>query len=450
MKKDKKQSLPEGSEKIRVLLINNRRFVVGLKWQTIREQLNPMREIKSIGKAYKLDLVAVRRSDSIQAGFAPKTRQKLRGAYSLIVSLASLLKGCSIAVVPLGETPTGVKEYTLVGRTEKGGIHIFSDEIYQEDDLPQTVIDLKEQLRGAKSNLEIRVFGDTKFDWVTDELDLPAILSPEALKKDFKLRPLTWGMTGKQWTVTGLAVAVLMGATVAYLQYQDQQEEAERKALQESIAKQNELNKEARYKAALAGLRHPWTDKPSVKAFIAGCDAAMYRVDLAIAGRTTTAVTCTESNARIESVRPTDSTSTLKAYVDEVKKKYGVSVDFSYQDSNKTGFSFPLKMKPDGDDPMEPVNQRLINFISLFQSQNIKISIQNVDVPKVEKNKFGEEMPQQDWKEYSFSVETDVPPRMIFTADEYKGIRLSEIYNSANTSDGSLKYRITGELYGKP
>lgn len=108
---------------IRVLTINQRRFVVGLTWQTIRAQRNPMKEIRRVGKERGLDLVAVRRSDSIQAGFAPKTRLRLRGTYSLTVALATLLEGCCIAVVSLGEGPDGTVQYTLIGKTERGGIH---------------------------------------------------------------------------------------------------------------------------------------------------------------------------------------------------------------------------------------------------------------------------------------------------------------------------------------
>ncbi|WP_237163014.1 type 4b pilus protein PilO2 [Serratia symbiotica] len=124
MKKKSPKPVPgQGAGQIRVLTFHQRRFVVGLVWQTIRAQRNPMKEIRRIGKAQGLDLVAVRQSDSIQAGFAPKTRQRLRGAYSLIVALASLLEGCCIAVVPLGDSPEGIAQYTLVGKTERGGIH---------------------------------------------------------------------------------------------------------------------------------------------------------------------------------------------------------------------------------------------------------------------------------------------------------------------------------------
>jgi hypothetical protein len=92
----------------------------------------------------------------------------------------------------------GEEEYTLVGRTEKGAIHSNSDMIFPESKIKQVVLDLKQDLRGSKQNTEIPVFGDiNKFEWVTDVLDLNEILKPGNVRKDFRLKPLQWGMTKK-------------------------------------------------------------------------------------------------------------------------------------------------------------------------------------------------------------------------------------------------------------
>lgn len=231
---------------IRVMTINHRRFVVGLTWQTIRAQRNPMKEIRRVGKEQGLDLVAVRRSDSIQAGFAPKTRLRLRGTFSLTVALASLLEGCCIAVVPLGEGPDGTQQYTLVGKTERGGIHPWSDKVYAAALLRQTIIDLRGELRGSKSDLEVPVYGDPAVAGVTAPLDLEAVLSPKQLSKDFRLRPLTWGMTrGQLMTVAAVAALALAGLGF-WLHVEGEREAAARAALQREMARQAELNKQAR------------------------------------------------------------------------------------------------------------------------------------------------------------------------------------------------------------
>ncbi len=210
---------------IRVLIINNHRFVVGLEWETIKAHRKVMQEVRKIGKTRNLDVVAIRKAEAIQAGFAPKSRQKLRGAYSLIVSLASLLEGSCIAVIPVSTSETGESEYTIVGRTDKGAIHPVSDVIYPESEIKQVVLDLKQDLRGNQQNTEIPVYGDLdKFTWVTESLDLENILKPGSIRKDFRLKPLRWGMTKNQ--LFGFTAALLMSgvAVLFILNHIDEQE----------------------------------------------------------------------------------------------------------------------------------------------------------------------------------------------------------------------------------
>lgn len=434
---------------IRVLTINQRRFVVGLTWQTIRAQRNPMKEIRRVGKEKGLDLVAVRRSDSIQAGFAPKTRLRLRGTYSLTVALASLLEGCCITVVPLGEGPDGALQYTLVGKTERGGIHPWSDKVYPADVLRQKLIDLRGELRGSKSDLEVPVYGDPDIGGVTESLVLESILTPKKLSKDFRLRPLTWGMTRGQLMAAAAVSALALAGFGFWMHVEGEREAAARIALQREMARQAELNKEARYKAALAGLRHPWTDQPSVGSFIGQCQGALDRIPLSIQGWMTVTVVCAQGDVSVQSIRRTNSAATTAEYVAAVKRLFGVTPVFSFTDSSQTSFTLPQTQKPEGDDPMVPADERLMQFISRFQSLNIDLAVSAVPIREVKQNSEGEDLPQQDWQEYQFSAETDVSPRDIFTGSGFTGIRLSQITVGINTSDGSVRYKISGSLYGK-
>ncbi len=449
-KKIRKPASASEAEHIHVMTFHHRRFVVGLTWQTIRAQRNPMKEIRRVGKEQGLDLVAVRQSDSIQAGFAPRTRLRLRGAYSLTVALASLLEGCCIAVVALGEDSKGKEQFTLMGKTKRGGIHPYSDRIYSTEELQQRIIDLKDQLRGSKGNMEIPVHGDPAFSWATTPLDLGVLLAPSNLSKNFKLRPLTWGMTRGQLIATGVAVAVALVALMVYWHLEGERETAARQASLREMARQAELNRQARYKAALDGLRHPWTDQPSVGSFIEHCYGGLDRLPDSIEGWITTEAVCTNSNFSVQSVRRTNSAATTAKYVQAVKALFGVTAVFNFQNTSLTSFSLPQTLPPEGDDPMIPVGERLMNFISLFQALNIDLSISAVPVKKVEKNKLGEEMPQQDWQAYNFSAETSISPQHIFTGTGYTGIRLSSITIVHNSSDGSFRYKISGSLYGKP
>lgn len=450
MKINRKKPVPaQDAGDIRLLTINQRRFAVGLTWETIRAQRNPMKEIRRVGKAQGLDLVAVRRSDSIQAGFAPKTRLRLRGTYSLTVALASLLEGCCIAVVSLGEGPDGVMQYTLVGKTERGGIHPWSDKVYAAELLRQTLIDLRADLRGSKSNLEVPVYGDPAVAGVTASLDLESVLAPKHLSKDFRLRPLTWGMTRRQLMVTAVVIALVLAGLGFWLHVEDEREAAARAALQREMARQAELNKEARYKAALAGFRHPWVEQPSVGSFVGQCQRVLDRVPLSIEGWMSVTVVCSQGDVSVQSIRRTNSAATTADYVTAVNKLFGVTPVFSFADSSQTSFLLPQTQKPEGDDPMVPAGERLMQFISRFQSLNIDLAVSAVPIKDVKQNSEGEDLPLQDWQEYQFSAETDVPPRDIFAGSGFTGIRLSQITVGINTSDGSVRYKLSGSLYGK-
>ncbi|OWY74706.1 pilin accessory protein (PilO) [Pantoea allii] len=452
MKKSKTDGGPLPSpeaEHIHVLTFHQRRFVVGLVWQTIRAQRNPMKEIRRVGKERGLDLVAVRQSDSIQAGFAPKTRLRLRGAYSLTVALSSLLRECCIAVVPVGTGPDGVARYTLVGRLEKGGIHPFSDQIYTEDELPQKVIDLKDELRGSRGNLDIPVYGALTTPGVTRELNFSAVLEPSSIKRQFRLRPLTWGMTRGQLIAAGCVAGIALAGALVWLHIEHQREEEERLARLRQIAHQEEVNRQARYKAALDGLKHPWTEQPSVATFISHCRGMLDKIPLSIVGWMTTNVMCMPDQVSVQSLRRTNSAATTAAYVAAVKELFGVTAEFNFKNSSLTSFTLRQTLPPEGDDPMVPVGERLMNFISLFQALNIDLGVSSVPIKDVKENKEGEKLPLQDWQSYTFSASTDITPELIFPGNQYTGIRLSSIAIDINTSSGSNSYKISGTLYGK-
>ncbi|MCR8998640.1 type 4b pilus protein PilO2 [Rahnella perminowiae] len=298
--------------------------------------------------------------------------------------------------------------------------------------------------------MEIPVHGDPAFSWVTTPLDLGVLLAPSNLSKNFKLRPLTWGMTRGQLVATGVAVALALVALMIYFHIEGEREAAARQASLKEIARQAELNRQARYKAALEGLRHPWTDQPSVTNFIGHCQSGLGRIPISIEGWVSTVVVCTDASISVQSVRRTNSAATTANYVQAVKKAFGVTAVFNFLNSGLTSFTLPQTLPPEGDDPMVPVGERLMNFISLFQALNIDLSVSAVPIKKAEKNKQGEDMPQQDWQTYTFSAETDIPPQQIFTGTNYAGIRLSNITIAVNSSDGSLRYKISGSLYGKP
>lgn len=446
--KFQKKSELTSDSKIRVLKINKRRFVVGLEWQTIKLQANMMKAVKSIGKSKNLDVVAIRKSDAYQAGFAPKTKQPLRGGYSLSVALSSLLKECCIAVVYLGSSDAGTPEYTVVGRSLAGGIHPMSDLIISENDLLQSVIDMKGQLRGNNESLDIPIYGDQdRFEWITDQLELETLLVSGNISKDFKLKPLTMGMTDERIIV--LAAALLMSLVAVFFinKYLEDKEHEKQQQQNEDIKAQAALNKNARYQTALKNLSHPWITKPSVLNFITECRKGLYKLSPSVEGWIPVQANCTDSSMSAEYLRPQNSVATTTDFIKAIKNKFGVGVAFNYANTSLTSFSVGHDVKPEGDEPMDEMGNQLVKMISLFQSMNIAANFSEVEFKDKIKNELGEEMPLQDWQEYNFTLSTTVSPQLIFKSDDFKGVRLKDIIYKFD-ANGTTLYNISGVIYG--
>lgn len=448
-KKNKQNSVVNESA-IRVLTINNKRFVVGLQWETIKVHRKVMQEVRKIGKAKNLDVVAIRKAEAIQAGFAPKSRQKLRGAYSLIVSLASILEGSCIAVIPVGANQNGAEEYTLVGRTDKGAIHPESDVIYTEAEIKQVVLDLKQDLRGNQQHTEIPIYGDLdKFSWVTDALDIKDLLKSSNIKKDFRLKPLQWGMTRNQ--LIGFAAALLMSGVAVFfiLDHLDEQDRIKKAAVQAMMKKQEEINKKARYQAALDKLKHPWITTSSIPVFLEGCEEGLKKFELSKKGWVPATLKCSQSGFDANYNRPDNSAVTAEEFVKAIREKFGTEPAFNITQTNVSAFFVEHTLPPNGDDPFQNMGEQLLKIVSLFQSVNIPASLTEVSIKDVKKNDEGEELPLQDWQEYTFDVQTTVPPQLIFKGSEFTGMRLNSIIYEIGQDQGSVTYKITGSVYGK-
>ncbi|WP_263481252.1 type 4b pilus protein PilO2 [Hafnia paralvei] len=408
-----------------------------------------MKEVRKIGRARNLDVVAIREGEATQAGFAPRSRQKLRGGYSLIVSLASLLEGSCIAIIPLGMNDKNEQEYTLVGRTEKGAIHPASDAIYVESQLYQVVVDLKQDLRGNQST-EIPVFGEPdKFSWVTELLDLDTLLKPENISKDFKLKPLRWGMTKPQLAGCAIGLVVMCVAAYFVLEYFEEQERIKNIAMQEVIRKQEEVNKNARYQIALDKLKHPWINSSSIPVLLKGCNASLKKFNISIEGWQLATIKCSQDEISANYNRPDNSAVTYDKFVAAVRKLFDTEPSFNITQTSISEFRIENNLLANGDDPMKNIGEQLLTIISLFQSVNIPLALTEVSIKDVEKNEEGEKLPLQDWREYTFNVETRIPPELIFKKGEYTGMRINNIIYEFGQEQGSVSYKITGVVYGK-
>ncbi|MGJ0637238.1 type 4b pilus protein PilO2 [Xenorhabdus bovienii] len=434
------------SKKIRIVTYNNKQFVIGLEWRAIRGGRNFMKEVKEIGKKENLDVVAIRQNESIQAGFAPKTDIPLRGKYSFAVSLVSLIPGRWIGVFPLNPEDEKSNEYILVA-TSEGIVLPWTDKIITEDEVEQEVINLKSRL--SIDNEELKIYGDSKFIWVTDDISLKEILAAKKLKREFKLKPLTWGLTKKQiYALVALFFAIIF---TAYLlnDYMDRQAEKERLLVAERQRIADEINKDARYKAGLLSLKRPWVSQPSISSFIGNCDLKLYELPLSLGGRIPTNIECTSDKAEILYIRLDGSSVGALDFKKSVEKQFSTTPSFNLKQPSVASFFLPLENKPDGDDPLLEMTDQLDKLVTLLQRNNLEFTLTDVPPPEKKLDSDGMELPLPDWNEMIFSYDADIPTRMIFKDIDMSGMRITKISLVVNNHTAEIKYKVQGVIYGK-
>src|SRR5260363_112678 len=82
---------PRMLPKVKVLRVNGKPFVCGLFWQPLTRPRAYMKEAREIGKRESMEIVAIRRSTIIQAGFVAKHQGALKGMISMAAALPGLL-----------------------------------------------------------------------------------------------------------------------------------------------------------------------------------------------------------------------------------------------------------------------------------------------------------------------------------------------------------------------
>lgn len=432
------------AKKVRVITYNKKKFVVGLSWRgLINGPRKFMKQAKDIGKREGLDVVAIRKSTNIQAGFAPKKSQALKGMYSLAVTLISLIEGNWIGIFPLPkENPQDQDEFVVIATANSGTVIPWTDVIVTRDEVATLIVDLLD------SGTEFNVCGDISFPWVTDELILEQILLPSVLKKEFKLRPLTFGLTRKEILFYGVVVLLCLVGYFIYLDYLNKIEEKKEEVRRKERERIQEINKKAKYEAQLQSLKHPWLEQPSVDDFISNCNESLKNLDLSMKGWVPLKADCLAAKMEALYIRNDSSGATVEDFQQAVIERFNVVPSFNMKESGVSSFSFPLVMKSNGDDPVLPLSSQINKVISLLQRNNITASLAFGKERVEEKDPDGNVLPMPDWKQVYFYYSSDIPSYMIFKKTDMVGVRITSIRFEVNNSDGSLKYYVEGVIYG--
>ncbi|WP_407079539.1 type 4b pilus protein PilO2 [Candidatus Williamhamiltonella defendens] len=314
--------------------------------------------------------------------------------------------------------------------------------------LEQEVVDITARLSQGEG--EVKVFGDKRFLWVTDERDWSDVLAVKNLKKEFKLKPLTWGLTQKE--KIGWASFFIFILSVLYFlnEYWDHQEHLARLMAIEKQKLADDINQAARYQASLLSLKHPWVDKPSVHNFIRSCSQKIQDIPLSLGGWIPAQITCFHDKAELLFARLEGSAVGALDFKWSVEKRYSVTPRFNGKQTGAAVFFLPIHAIPEGDDPLLPLSHQRDKLMTLLQRHNLRFTLTEVPAAEKKTDEKGIDFPLPNWREMHFSYESAMAPRMIFKESALPGMRIKKIVLLINQDNADIQYQVQGVMYGKP
>lgn len=446
------QATPETTIDPKIITINGKKFVSNLLWEPLRDS-NYMREARAIGKRENLDIVAIRMGSKRQAGFIKKGNGVTKGMYSLAAALAGVIP--DRAWIGAFALPDG--KYALVA-VHEGNIVPGIDWIGERDDVLDALREHDSQPDTMSYDL---VFHPADFLYRGTEKNIEQLLVPKAMRREFELRQLTFGLTRREWTKLGIFVALLLATAVGVQQwgaYQDRKAAAEAKRLAEAEKKRLEdLNKRAGAEQGVQALRHPWASQPGIEDFLNGCQGAIQTLPLSVGGWTVTSAICTPATLEAAYSR-TGKT----PYLTFVKAAQGhfPNPPVLLEGGDRAGVGDVITLGAGGDDQLLPFEELQAAFTSYLQQLDLKPEIVPVPVvvpppPPLPGGAPPPPPPKPDWKQFAFTLTTVHAPRDLFGGLTLKGVRLLEIkVERHDIGTGQNQYPLTwtikGALYARP
>lgn len=434
---------------IHVTTINGNQFVSGLYWQPLTRPRAYMKEAREIGKQRSMEIVAIRKSDTlIQGGFVSKADGAHKGMYSLAAALAGQLGDTWLGAFKL---PDG--QYALVGIL-RGGVIPGADMIGDLETISAALRSVYAYKHGINDN---DIYAPEEMDFGGKAIDIEKVLTSVSMRKEYLLKPLSFTASRKQLTAFGVVALALVVGVGGYMRYQavetQRKHDAEVMAAKIKVAEMEAINTKMREEQAAKSIVHPWTLVPFVADFAEHCGAAAYQQPLSTVGWKLFSTQC--DGKQFSSTFKRSDSSTVDDFV-----QYAMSAGYKnapvFQDGGDTAsISIDITAQLAGDDELLPAQEMVNYFVSHFQKLGIKPAITET---KIEKPALPAQLPGQDtlmpiappepdWKQYGFSFETNQTPEVVLAGLRATGIRLTDISNTVTNS--LLTWSIKGQIYAK-
>jgi len=430
-----------------VLRVNGQSFVSGLYWQTLRKAVSFEAEAKEYGKKNGMDVVTIRKTQLvIQAGFAPKGDQALKGMYSLAAALAQGLGDNWLGAFPLND---GSDRYAFVAVLD-GGIMPGRDIVGSREVVEEKLRETYGLVLGSQgANKWDRTIAPASWEFGGEALTLEELLHPRAFTSKAKLKPLSFGMTRRELavyggTMLGLVALSIGGLTVKH--YLDAKHEQERLAAARALLDAQRAAAASHPAPAPLVPAHPWgTSAPAID-FARACDDAQGSFPLSVAGWVVGKSICVPGSVTASYKR--NGSTSLDLFRGSAKRL--LHSDAKVFDNGESAvIAGPLARMPASDEGLRADFDATTAFVSHFQDLGLKVDLLAVadPVPPASNGKTPPPAPLP-WKTYSFKFETQLTPSFVLAGMELSGLRVHEI--DVALKDGAnpeLIWTIAGELY---
>jgi len=268
------------SARVQVLLYRGKSFVTGLRWHPLGSVTGHMKEARQYGREHHLDIVAIRRTPAIiQAGFVARSDDVTKGMYSLAATLAGQLGDSWIAA---WRTDSDLDQYALVA-VYQGGVISGCDMIGTGAEVRRRVA--QQRSRGISFTHE---YLPSEFEMGGHPLDVEELLQPSNLKREYRLRPLVFGLSKTELVQLSILAGLITVGVLGWAQWENHQaqiaKEAAFQAEQRRLEELARLQKESGVEQPPQALEHPWAKRPSVDDFLEQCSRVIYQLPLSIAG----------------------------------------------------------------------------------------------------------------------------------------------------------------------
>lgn len=435
------------SAAVAVAEIAGKKFVSGLYWQPLTKPRAFRKEAQEIGKREGMDIVTIRRSTIMQAGFAPKGQGAIKGMYSLAAALAGKLGNSWIGVFAID----GGK-YAFVA-VDEGAIVPGCDAIGEREDIEQ-------RLRYSYNHSAwAKVYVPEDFDFGGETLDVKEVLAEKSFSnrewKEFRLQPLKFGLTTSEMISYGVIALVMIALAMGGMKYREIQIRKEREAqIRAELARKAELERikaKTKHEREVKGIDHPWVKMAAVNDFLNGCEGAINSFPLSIGGWLFEFAVCDGSSASASYKRK--ETATANDFLADAKNHFDSTPVFA-DDFESVLVNKPVNILYGGDDPLELSGDVLPRASSVFQSVGIRMKfIEKEEAPKPVvlpgQKPVQAEVEKPDWKEFTFMFDSEVDPRILFRGHGWNGMRLTKLGVKLAPETAKLTWTIAGEQYAK-